>query len=402
VLPPTVGGIAISGPAPLPFGRVLELGSLRLWLEAESPQESAAAAPKTGAGIGGAGAVASAATRAAASGAPTGGRARRGAPEEPEQGQERERRPRRRGLPVSLLIVPSALILAGLVWFLRSALSGSAPEVVAAASLVDQAERDFQDGHFQFAEENLAQAESGGRLDALTQARIADLRARIAMRKAEVDLLIQNNAGTNFLDTRLKKYEEKFLSGTPDPVKARLFLERCKEFRERWPKHPEMPWVERQEARFRGVIDLSKPKTWPEVAWEVEDLADEMPCNYAKMLALVDEFLTRASGADETAAKAEQAKVLAARPAYHLDRLQQARYEYEQKGDPSKAVWWLVHEVIWIGDPVLSEEAAKILLDMPDLAPHLEGYKQTYPDKFAALMENDGLRAFAATKGLVN
>jgi hypothetical protein len=399
VLPPRIAGVAISGPSPLPYGHVLEVGGLRLWLEAEGAERAVAAstgaprAPEPPAPVGPVAHVPPVAhARSYAR------RAREDADEEQDGGASR--RPKRRRMPVSLYLLPAVLLIVVGLIVAKYVLGRAKPHVVAAAGLVADAERDVRDGHFELAEENLAQAESQGSLDEATHARIAALRAEMAARRAQVDLLSQNDAGTAFLETRLKKYEAKFLTGAPDPVKARLFLERCKEFRERWPKHPELPWVERQEARFRGVIDLSEPKTWPEVEWEVQDLADELPCNYVRMLEILDEFIARASDEDAAAAREKRQELVAGRPAYHADRLQQARYEYEQKDDASKAVWWLVHEVIWIGDEAMAEEAATILLDFPELERHLPGYKQTYPDRFAALMENESLLAFARSKGL--
>ncbi len=387
VLPPRIAGRAISGPAELAFGKVLEFGAVRLWLESEAPAAPASVAPG-----------AERLRRATPAHTPI-RRRRETSSAEPAQ-EDRPRRAARRGPPMPLAFGVALVAIVVVAFVVKFGMSRAKPGVVSAAGLIDAAAIDVKEGNLEFAEERLAEAEALGGLGEATRARIAGMRTEIRKRKAEVDLLVQNDVGTNYFETMLKKYEAKFLAGEPDPVKARLFIERCREFRRRWPGHPQMDWVERQEARFRGVIDLSQPKTWPEVEWELEDLSDELPRNYVKMLALLDEFIGRAEGRERSAAEAERAKHVADRPAYHLDRLQQARYEFEQKEDPSKAVWWLVHEIIWIGDPLLADEAAQVLLAFPRLEEHLAGYKQKYPDRFAALLEHDALHEFARSKGL--
>ena len=75
--------------------------------------------------------------------------------------------------------------------------------------------------------------------------------------------------------------------------------------------------------------------------------------------------VARVSGEEHTKAENLRGEVLAGRPAYAEDKLYQAKYEFEKKNDPSKAVWWLVHNIAWLGDEALANENARVLVKMP-------------------------------------
>ena len=111
---------------------------------------------------------------------------------------------------------------------------------------------------------------------------------------------------------------------------------------------------------------------------------------------LLDDFAAMRGGEDAEKARAKRAELAAERDDYHIDRLQQARYELDKRRDPSAAVWWLVHSIIWLGDPALADEAARFLVRMPDLDEHLRGYETEYPDKHAALLQIPIVKAWAA------
>ena len=105
-------------------------------------------------------------------------------------------------------------------------------------------------------------------------------------------------------------------------------------------------------------------------------------------LALLDELLSRVEGEERAKVQNRRNELVKERPEYAQDRLFQARHEFEKKQDTSKAVWWLVHSVAWLGDEALEDEAARVLVKMPDLASHLLGYKAKYPDRYALVMKN--------------
>lgn len=377
VLPPKVGGLPAKSELVLAPGARVELGGAQLWIESEEAPTGSAVAP-----------------------APARPGGARSAPAAEPSERFRQRRAEAEGARRPAWIAP-VLILAAtgivfLVW-LRVMKTGAKAEGLATNKL-------------RAAEQALAQADfRGARLelegippDALEPAQIARRLAlieRIASAEAEVAAHMQNESGTRYADSLLKKYEGLYLQGKPEPAKVRLFLKRCRVFRERWPTHPEMDWVERQERRFAGYVDLNAPPTWEDVSWEVADLTDSSPRNYVAALALLDELLTRVEGEEEKKARNLRDDVLAGRAEYAQDRLEQARYEFERKEDPSKAVWWLVHNIAWLGDEALANQNARFLVKMPNLEGHLLGYRQDYPERYAAVMRNPIVAAWAKEVG---
>ena len=230
--------------------------------------------------------------------------------------------------------------------------------------------------------------------------RISALRDEIAGRREATDLILLNMRGSKYLDVRLKKYETKWLSGSPEPAKVRLFLQRCREFRERWPQHEGLDWVGRQESRFLGFVDLRAAPTWDDIAWEIRYLAGQKPRNYRQAFALLDEFMTDARGSELLEADELRQRLIEERVEYHRDRIYQAEFEFNRKENASLAVWWLLHSVIWIGDAEMADEAAGYLLKIPDLEVHLLGYRKTYPDRYQAVLQHPLVREFAREKGL--
>ncbi len=370
VVPPRIGGAPVQGDVLLAPGRTVEIGGARLWIEPED-----------------------AAPRAAPGARPVSPTSRRRPLVEVS--------PRRvkRGLPawgVAAIILGIAG-LALVVWWVqvsRRAMQGDS----LAVAMIKGAEQLADRGDHEEAEAQLSQIPPEA-IDAEIGRRIAALREQFAARRALLDELAENEAGTKYLDVLLKKYEARHLSGTPEPAKVRLFLKRCRTFRERWPGHPELDWVSRQEARFAGAVDLAAPPTWDDVRWEVKDLTDTSPRNYAAAFAMLDEFLARATGAERTEAEGLREKLASDRAEYAQDRLYQAQHEFEKKEDASKAIWWLVHSVAWLGDEAQENEAARFLVRMPDLQAHLEGYRRTYPELFADLLRNPIVLAWAQEQG---
>jgi len=375
VVPPRVAGQPLKADGPLALGKRVEIGGARLWLEPEEGETPTARAPAPRAPA--------AAPRPAAGGP----RARRAHDPEAKGG---------RPAWVVPVVVVALCALAFFLW-IRTVGKASTGEGMAHNKL-RAAEQAVDRSLYDEALRELAGIPAGSltpdqatRRDALEQ--------RIRTGKAESDLALANAAGTKYLDTLLKKYEGLYLQGKPEPAKVRLFLQRCRTFRERWPKHPEMDWVERQERRFGGYVDMNAPLTWEDVSWQVRDLTDGMPRNYAAALALIDELLTRVTGEEATKAKNLRDELVKGRPEYATDRLYQARHEFEKKQDAPKAVWWLVHNIAWLGDEALANESARFLVKMPDLEGHLLGYKLNYPERYALVMRNPIVASWADEAG---
>jgi hypothetical protein len=230
--------------------------------------------------------------------------------------------------------------------------------------------------------------------------RANELRSRLGELRRQLEIDSSNRLGDKYFDVKLERYEKKWLAGTPSAPKIRLFLERCREFRERWPEHPRLDWVDRNEARFRGHVDLSTPRTWDDVTWELNYLVDQPTRNYALAVRLVDAFLDHADGEELVAAKERRDELVSERAAYFEELMTEARRAFDEKDDVAQAVWHLVHGTIWIGDPNLADRAASTLVKIPDLADHLRGYAREHPDRLELLLENARVRAYADANGL--
>ncbi len=390
VVPPRLGQRPIEGEKVLPLRQPVELGSARLWLEAaegelQGPLETSAA---------GADPVDRAIQRE---------KAIARSMEKPRRSVVKRTRPvRSQGMPGWLLAL---LIVAGLgagAWFFSQGLETSAETrgqdavratLKAAADLMEA-------GNFTAAAVRLDQLPEG-ELSEAQKEQIGEMRAEMVARREQSLLDVENMKGTQYLDVLLIRYEKRYLSGEPERPKVRLFLKRCQEFRERWPQHPRLDWVERQEQRFAGFMGLDERVHFEDIDWEIQALVGTSPRNYKRSFELIEEFLPGASPNDEEEALALRSRLEAEREEYHTDRLHQAEYEYDRKKNPVASVWWLVHSVIWLGDEAMEDEAAQILLKMPRLDEHLRGYQSEHPAKFEALMEHPEVASYARSKGLL-
>jgi hypothetical protein len=215
-----------------------------------------------------------------------------------------------------------------------------------------------------------------------------------------------NVVGTKWLDTNIKRYQENYLSGDrADRARARLFVKRCDDFRRRWPRHPEMEWIDRYRSRYAKLAEMDTPDRLADVQWEVERLTAAKPRDYALVFRLIDRFLEGASGSDATTAEALRATQVQERQEYFTDRMQQARYEWERQ-QYGQAVEWLVQLIIKVGDSAMEDQAADALLKMvnqegqklTDL--YLENYRTHRPEDFERMMRHGGLRAAAQAAGI--
>jgi len=125
------------------------------------------------------------------------------------------------------------------------------------------------------------------------------------------------------------------------------------------------------------------------------------PRNYAEAFAILEGMRGKLDSTDELALEARLLELSGERAEYHKDRLYQAQYEFEKNKDAPKAVWWLVHGIIWIGEEYMANEAAKYLVRMPDLAEHLRGYEEKYPDRLDLVLKNPVVAKWARETGFV-
>ncbi|MDF1800781.1 MAG: hypothetical protein P1V81_16520 [Planctomycetota bacterium] len=313
--------------------------------------------------------------------------------EEPAPARRPVRRPSSGGPPTGLIIAGLLVGLAVLGWaFMSSTNKGSS-----ASTMIFAAEKALADGmSSNDVNTKLKKAEADSGVTAEQRIRINELRALLKERDKQTALDVHNSVGTVFVEKKLRNYSQKYLEGDPEPAKARVFLERCKEFHERWPEHQETDWVERQERRFKTIVDLSQPPTLADVTWKAEALTYAKPRDYTMAFRALDSFIAGASAEDKLVASNYKLKLQGERDEYHVDRMLQAQFEFETNNDEGKAIAWLVHGVIGAGDQAMSDEAADYLLKMPSAAEYLRGYKSKQPLVFERLLEHPAVKAFAA------
>lgn len=367
--PAAIDGVPMAAErARLAPGRRVQLGGALLWLEADATD--AAASPAR--------AAPAVARAAGASARPLAVR--------------RAREPAQRGLPAWALVSLALLALATLLIGGWAVFSHGLDDAPAATTLLEVAQAKFDQGRLDEALARLDLLERG-EADAATRAGAAALRASIEGVRERGRLAVEGEEALRLLRW-LEEYEKEELAGAPDPARVRLFLKRARQFRERWPAHPSLEWVERMVSRFEGQVDLDQPPDWPAVRWEARSFTRGLPRDYRSAFALVDDFLARVpAGQDHDEAVRTRRLLVVERGEHHADRMQTARGVFA-KGEAGRAVWWLVHQVIWSGDPALADEAARVLIKMPDAFRHLDGYREAEPEKFAQLMENETVSKF--------
>jgi hypothetical protein len=159
-----------------------------------------------------------------------------------------------------------------------------------------------------------------------------------------------------------------------------------------------MGWVDRYETRFRGIVDLSAPPTYADVAFEIESLTWAKPRDYEEAFAILERFIQTGPAAERDRALALKDKLDAERAEYFEDRMLQAKWHWE-KDERGQAVEWLVQVIMKIGDPALAAEAARELLLLPGIEGWLSGYKENSPDKWQRLVREPSVADYAAEHG---
>jgi hypothetical protein len=256
-----------------------------------------------------------------------------------------------------------------------------------------RAEELIEQRNAESAEEHLAKIAAGA-LDEADAARVEAVRAEIARMRAERARELENERGSVWFQFKLEDYEERYLGGDPELARVRLFLERCAEFRERWPEHPELDWVERQERRFANLVDLDDAPAWPDVEWKAKVLTNARPRDYKQAFELVEAFRETADARERVPLDAFLRQLEAERAQYHADQLQYARREYEN-GNADRAFEWLVQSIVGLGDEAMADEAAEFLVRFENADGLLRGYRKSREADFEILLENRVVREFA-------
>jgi hypothetical protein len=391
VVPPTVGGVPVRGDVELAAGVPVRIGSATLVLEADAgPAARAAAAPPV-------------VPRPVERRPPSSSRSARRGPARGGRDDAEAREPRKisHGIPAWLIVAPLVVVISLVGFFIVRVIMSNRQEVAPDLAMVyfNNAVAALERNKLDTAEFELDRIPTD-KVSPEVAARIAQLRAQIASDRQAGELALHNMRGTTYLDQSLKRFERSYLLGPAEPPKVRLFLKRCRHFRETWPQHEELGWVERQERRFAGVVDLSQPPTLADIQFEVRTLthADDLR-DYEQCFQVLDQFLGVCGPADREAALKLVDEHRAAREPYFLDRLQRARFEYERK-EIAESAGVLVALIRYIGDEQMADRAASELLKFEDIDARLRGFKLDKPEILEELKANRVMGEYIRSKGL--
>jgi len=236
-------------------GQALTLGDALVWLEDESLEAGAGrpggtashvaspGARPTGRSAGGSSAGKGRGATTSAMREASRQRAMEAARSRPSRSKVQRSRPRvQRGLPSGAMvgIVLAVVVIAG--FLLRKGFQVSAENVVDPRAMLQSVGNAIEEASYEEASRLLAQLPS----DKLSRAQrdlVATYDEQIedgfeARRKAAY-----YRTSHKWFETYLKGYESKWLQGEPPKSRIRFFLKNAREFRERWPEHEEIDWV---------------------------------------------------------------------------------------------------------------------------------------------------------------
>lgn len=386
VLPPLLDGKPVKGPTRIPAGAEFQIADARFRLEAEGAAAPAPApsAPKAG----GAAGPRKPAVRAGAARAPSKPAAER-SKVQPSKPLHRIQR----GLPTWAVLAILGAVGLALFGFFKVFWRTADTTQYDPYERLRVAKEAYESAYNERALVELDRVDLARAPELAPQ--VEELRKRIASKDDAAKLTAWNAEGSTELENQIRGFFQKRMQGDNVPrERARVFVKRCREFRAKWPQHPEISWVERYQARFEPIARLDEPATYTDVAYDAETLTWAKPRDYASAFKVVRDFMSRASGSDYDQAKALEASLEQARSEYFTDRMQQAKWHWE-RNEPSKAVSELVLLVVFIGDEEMADQAARELVNLPRIDEHLRGYKNHRPDRWAALIENATVREAA-------
>ena len=389
VMPAKVRGVQKKGAIPMQHGVPVQLGAAQVKIEYDDEAlQGGGAKARSGSSAG--------ARPVTRSGARGGGRSssRRGA----EDDEERPRRAARKQGPPTMLIVFPLLAIAVVVGFfgLKTLLSTERPTGVdSARAYYNNAMRKFGDSQWDEAAWELSRIGEDDPVSPELAGLIQKLERDIAEQRVDSVEREHNAQGDDYLNTQLRKYESAYLKGVADRPKVRVFLKRCAVFVERWPTHSERGWVDRQIARYEGVVDLNQPPDYDDIAWEVKTLTWANPRDYKQAFQVLERFIDTTADPDQrSSAEALVQEKVAERAEWFDDRMQQARFEYDN-GNYGKSVRWLVTFMKYTGDDEMATQAARRLVEFGSalgtedvLKPIYRGYRNQEPDTWTALLNH--------------
>jgi len=379
VTAPHVLGRAMSGPVVLQHGVPVKIGAAVLTAEYEG---HAAAAP-----------------------APILSKAQRGAARPGARGKQREedeaasgaRRVRSQGIPSWVWIAVGLPVVGLLGWFAFGQLLGGDDRSFSATSAqayVQNARDRLANAQLDLALVQLNRIPADAQLDPQLAATVAQLRQEIETKIAEGNEYSRNAIdGQKYLDSQLKNFVDRYMSGKISSQEARVFLKRAQYFREKWPTHTGLDWVSRQEARFKSAIDLSKPPTLEDIQFEVKSLTWSFPRQYDQAFAITRAFQATAEGEDVPKVAAFLVELEKQREDWFKERLLQARYHFDLK-EWGKSIGVLLSIIRYAGDDRMEDDAAQELVKYEGIEEWLRGYRTNDSEGFEAVCANRVVAAY--------
>jgi hypothetical protein len=393
VQPPVVNGSSAPGETALGASAVIEIGSAKIHLdldESAAPAVAPKAAPPASSKAPSAGVKSRADKLASAKPAP-----RSGAPR-----VQRAKRSVSKGTPVWVfgLVGAGLMGLAALLlprMFSDEGTGYDPTERIRVASIA------FNEANYGGATQslNLIDEETLTRMSPELRAKYDELRKRLVEKSKEGERLMAHDKGTQWKSTQLDRFRTDRLHGAKPPrERVRVYLKRVREFKERWPTHPEMDEVLRYETLFKEICDLSSPATFTDIAYEVKTMTWAFPRDYRGAFALIEKHLIANPG-DAAHCNELMATMRAEQEEFFIDRKQQVKYEW-QKNQKGQAVEILVQLIITLEDQMMIQEAADQLVDLPGIDDWFKGYKEDRPEQFSTLRQHPTVSAKVSSLGL--
>lgn len=381
VVPPSVGGRPAKGPTALPDGARIAIGSAEIQVR-YGDEDGGEPAPAS-------------ATRASKVAAAAAAAAK---PRTPTVRTSRPLHEVKRGTPVPVVLSIVAVALIAAV-FVGSKLWNKGAKGFDPSAAYGRAVELHNRGEHARAELELAKL-AGETLTPDLRSKVKQLQQALAGVDDERAAAQHDEQGREYMDTQLVRFEKERLSGDPPPEAVRVFLKRCRHFRQEWPNHPGMEWVDRHEGRFRGFVNLADPPTYKDIEFEIKTMTWAMPRDYRTAFAILDDFERNGPGEGRTEALALRDKLNQERDEYFLDRMQQAAWlwERDQRGE---AVEWLVQLIVKVGDADMEAEAARELIALPGIENLLRAYQGDRPETFEQLVKQELVRELARENGLI-
>ena len=222
-------------------------------------------------------------------------------------------------------------------------------------------------GNFVVAKDELEKVDRHtNELDADWRAIFEALRVKADQGYAKSQVTVNYGAGTQVLDNKLKLYETSHLN-PPSRAKARVFVQRAKDWLDTYPGHPSSGWVEAKMRRYTTVAQPNTPPTFEDVSWEIRMLAGDKvwPRDYKTAFQKLDTY--RTMNPDDV----NQVDSLAA-------DLRTTRQEVFTERMDLVAVETLVQIIVKFDDTDLCNQAADLLVSMEGLVKYVRGEKRRY------------------------